>query len=248
MGATMDIRSIELNRGWGLFGHGWKNFTADPLTWVLVVVVFFLISLVLNLIPLLGGVLMAIITPALMAGFLKIAHDIDQGHKVGVSHLFQPIQDQKRRVPLLLLGLVALLATVLMAVVMAVFIGGAVQIGATGESVRFPLAGVGFFGMFVIFMMYLVVFAILAFSIPLVYFRDEELGDAIVASIKGTLTNLGPLVIFSLIYFALAFLAMLPFGLGFLVLAPVVFAALYGAYSEIFPGSLEPEVLEAEEV
>lgn len=243
----MNIRSIELNRGWGLFGRGWKNFASDPLTWVLVVVIFFLISLVLNLIPLLGGVVMAMITPALMAGFLKIAHDIDQGQKVAVGHLFQPIQDRERRVPLLLLGLVALLATVLMAVVVAVFVGSAIQAGGMGEVVQFPLAGIGFFGMFVMFLMYLAVFAILAFSIPLVYFRGEELGDAIVASIKGTLTNLGPLVIFSLIYFVLAFFAMLPFGLGFLVLAPVVFAALYGAYSEIFSGSVEPEVLEAEE-
>ncbi len=242
----MDIRSIELNRGWGLFGRGWKNFIADPLTWVLAVVVFFLISLVLNLIPLLGGVVVAVISPALMAGLLKIAHEVEQGRRVTVGHLFHPIQDQHRRVPLLLLGLVALLATVFMAVVTAVFIGSALQVGAVNEPVQFPLAGIGFFGMFVIFLMYLVVFALLAFSIPLVYFGGVELGDAVVASIRGTVTNLGPLVIFSLIYFVLAFFAMLPFGLGFLVLGPVVVAALYGAYSEIFPISAEPEVIESE--
>jgi uncharacterized membrane protein len=243
----MDISSMELNRGWGLFGRGWNNFKTDPLTWVLVVVIFFLISLVLNLIPLLGGVVVAVISPALVAGFMKIAHDIEQGEKVGVGHLFQPIQDSRRRVPLLLLGLVALLATVVMAVLMAVFVGSAVQIGAAGDAVSMPLAGVGFFGIIVIFLMYLVIFAMLAFSIPLVYFRDVELGDAIVGSIKGTIANIGPLVIFSLIYFVLAFFAMLPFGLGFLILGPVALAAVYGAYTEIFPGSVEPEVLEAEE-
>jgi len=64
--------------------------------------------------------------------------------------------------------------------------------------------------------------------------------------VKGTLLNIGPLVIFSLIYFVLAFFAMIPFALGFLILGPVVLAAVYGAYSEIFDG--QAEVLEAEEV
>ncbi|MEI2421133.1 hypothetical protein V6O07_12740, partial [Arthrospira platensis SPKY2] len=105
--------------------------------------------------------------------------------------------------------------------------------GGMGQPMAFPLAGVGFFGLILILLLYLVVFAVLAFSIPLVYFRGLAIGDAIGASVKGTLANLGPLVIFSLTYFLLAFLAMIPFALGFLVLGPVVLAALFGAYSEI---------------
>jgi uncharacterized membrane protein len=244
----MEIRAIALSRGWGLFGRGWNTFKADWVTWVLSFVIFFVITIVLNLVPLLGGLVMAVITPAFLAGFMKIAHDIEAGETVGVGHLFQPIQDHERRVPLLLLGLVALLAGVVMAVVLALFIGGAAQMGGAGGAVgapmAFPLAGVGFFGFFVIVLLYLAVFAVLAFSIPLVYFRDVAIGDAITASVTGTLKNIGPLVIFSLIYFVLAFFAMLPFALGFLVLGPVALAAVYGAYREIFGGGIE--VLEAE--
>lgn len=246
----MEIRTMPLNRGWGLFGRGWNTFKTDWVTWVLSFVIFFVISFVLNLLPLVGGLLMAVITPALLAGFLKIAHDLEAGETVSVGHLFQPIQDHERRVPLLLLGLVALLAAIVMAVVLVLFVGGAAHMGGAdggmGQPMAFPLAGVGFFGLILILLLYLVVFAVLAFSIPLVYFRGLAIGDAIGASVKGTLANLGPLVIFSLIYFLLAFLAMIPFALGFLVLGPVVLAALFGAYSEIFGG--EAEVLVAEEV
>ncbi len=245
----MEIRTMPLSRGWGLFGRGWNSFKADWVTWVLSFVIFFVISIVLNLVPLIGGLVMAVITPALVAGFMKIARDLEAGETVGVGHLFQPIQDHERRVPLLLLGLVALLAAIVMTVVVALFIGGAAHMagnGGMGQTMAFPLAGVGFFGLIVLVLLYLLIFAVLAFSIPLVYFRGLAIGDAIGASVKGTLLNIGPLVIFSLIYFVLAFFAMIPFALGFLILGPVVLAAVYGAYSEIFDG--QAEVLEAEEV
>lgn len=245
----MEIRAMPLSRGWGLFGRGWNNFTRDWVTWVLSVVIFLVISLVLNLLPVIGGLVMAVITPALTAGFMRIAHDLEAGQTVGVGHLFQPIQDSERRMPLVLLGLVALLAAFVVTVVMTLFIGGTVFMASgdagMGQTMAFPLAGIGVFGMLVFLLLYLAIFAVLAFSIPLVYFRGLPIGEAIAASVKGTLTNIGPLVIFSLIYLVLAVLAMIPLGLGLLILGPVVLAAIYGAYSEIFGSG--PEVLEAEE-
>jgi hypothetical protein len=235
----MEISKIEVSRGWGLFGRGWNTFKGDPVTWILMLIIFIVISIVLNLIPFLGGLILAVISPGLVAGFLKLAHDIEAGNKGGVGHLFQPLQDAERRTPLLLLGLVALAASVLMLIVMAVLLGGAMVMGGgmpdSGGAMPMPLSGIGIFGMLVMFALYLGIFAVLAFSIPLVYFRGAHIGDAIMASINGTLSNIGPLIVFSLIYFVLAIVAMIPFGLGFLVLAPVVFGALYGMYREIFP-------------
>jgi uncharacterized membrane protein len=243
----MEISSMDLNRGWGLYGRGWNNFKRAPLTWVLTIIVFMVISLVLNLIPLLGSLALAVLTPALVAGLLKMAHDVERGETVGVGHLFLPLQDAQRRMPLLLLGVLALFAAIVMVVVMALFMGGAMTVTsvAGGEAGAFPMAGIGFFGLLVMFLLYLLIFAALAFAIPLVYFRGVPIEAGVMGSLRGTVANLGPLIIFSLIYLVLAFIAMIPFGLGLLILGPVVLAAMYGAYSEIFP---EPQVLEGEVV
>jgi len=238
----MHVNKIDVSRGWGLYGRGWNTFKGDPVTWILMVIIFLVLSLVVNLIPFLGGLIMAIVTPVLLAGFLKLAHDVEAGGKGGVGHLFLPLQDAERRNPLLLLGLVALAASVLLVIVMALLLGGAMAMGgglANSGSMMMPLSGIGIFGMLVLFALYLAIFAVLAFSIPLVYFRGAHIGDAIKASISGTLANIVPLIVFSLIYFVLAIIALIPFGLGLLVLGPVVFGALYGMYREIFP---EPEV------
>lgn len=249
----MEISKIDVSRGWGLFGRGWNTFKGDPVTWILMLLIFIVISIVLNLIPLLGGLILAVVSPGLVAGFLKLAQQVEAGGKGSVGTLFQPLQDPQRRNPLLLLGLVALAASVLMVLVMAVLLGGAMALGGgmpdSGGAMPMPLSGIGIFGMLVMFVLYLGIFAVLAFSIPLVYFRKAHIGDAIKASVTGTLSNLGPLIVFSLIYFVLAIVAMIPLGLGFLVLGPVVFGALYGMYREIFPEPEEPvEVLEAESV
>jgi len=239
-GVDMEIASIGVSRGWGLFGRGWKAFKGDPVTWILMLIVFIVISFVLNLIPFLGGLVLAVITPALFAGFLKLAHDVEQGGKGGVGHLFQPLQDPERRTPLLLLGLVALAAAIVVVLVMVLLMGGAMMMGGSvPDSAAMPMAGVGIFGILALFVLYLAIFAVLAFAIPLVYFRGVPIGDAIMASIRGTLANLVPLIVFSVIYLVLAVIAMIPFGLGFLILGPVVFGAMYGAYREIFP---EPAV------
>ncbi len=239
----MDIGRMPLNRGWGLYGRGWKTFTREPLTWVLAMLVFLVLSLVLNLIPLLGALVLSIISPALAAGFLKMAHDTERGEKIGVGHLFLPLQDPDRRTPLLLLGLLALGAAVVVMVIMGLMVGGAMMGAAPNEAPAGPVAALGLFGMLLMFVLYLAIFAALAFAIPLVYFRGLPLGDAVMNSIRGFLANIGPLIIFSLLYFVLAIVAMLPMGLGFLILGPVVFGALYGAYEEIFPEGVE--VLEA---
>ncbi|AGA31779.1 putative transmembrane protein [Thioalkalivibrio nitratireducens DSM 14787] len=232
---------MALNRGWGLFGRGWRIFTGGVVHWILALILFFVISIVLNLIPLIGGLVLAVITPALIAGFLKLAHEIESGREGAVAHLFAPLRDPERRNPLLILGLLALVASLVLGVVAAAFVGGTIMLDETSGmgTGMMPLAGVGFFGLIVLFLLYLAIFAALAFAIPLVYFRGVPIGDAVLASIQGTITNLAPLIIFSVIYFVLAIIAMIPFGLGFLILGPVVLGAVYGAYREIFP---EPEV------
>ncbi len=58
--------------------------------------------------------------------------------------------------------------------------------------------------------------------------------DAIKHSFGGAWKNLLPFVIFMLIYAALSIVAAIPFGLGFLVLLPVVTAANYCSYKDIF--------------
>jgi ABC-2 type transport system permease protein len=36
----MEISKIDVSRGWGLFGRGWNAFKGDPVTWILMLIIF----------------------------------------------------------------------------------------------------------------------------------------------------------------------------------------------------------------
>ena len=51
-----------------------------------------------------------------------------------------------------------------------------------------------------------------------------------------------PLLVFGLIYIVLAAVAMLPLGLGFLILGPVTACAAYASYREVFADTADTVV------
>jgi uncharacterized membrane protein len=72
------------------------------------------------------------------------------------------------------------------------------------------------------------------FAPALVIFRNDEPIAALKASFFACLDNVGAFLVYSLVGLALALLASIPFGLGWLVLAPVYGASSYASYVDVF--------------
>jgi uncharacterized membrane protein len=60
--------------------------------------------------------------------------------------------------------------------------------------------------------------------------------DAIKASFAGSLKNIVPMILYTVIYFVAAIVATIPFGLGWLVLIPLLMITIYASYRDIFGG------------
>jgi uncharacterized membrane protein len=72
------------------------------------------------------------------------------------------------------------------------------------------------------------------FAPALVVFHERSAGEAMKASFVACLRNIVPFLLYGVVAFLLAMLASLPFGLGWLVLGPVLAASLYTGYRDIF--------------
>jgi uncharacterized membrane protein len=72
------------------------------------------------------------------------------------------------------------------------------------------------------------------FAAPLVVFHQLGAIEALKSSFNACLRNIVPFLIYGLILLGLAIVASIPFGLGWLVLGPVLVASLYTAYRDIF--------------
>jgi uncharacterized membrane protein len=92
----------------------------------------------------------------------------------------------------------------------------------------------GFFGFVLGALISLAVTALTYFAVPLVLFRNMEAPLALKASFEGVLANLPAVIVFWIACMVLLVIAVLPAGLGLLVLVPVLLGAAYEAYAEIY--------------
>ncbi len=72
------------------------------------------------------------------------------------------------------------------------------------------------------------------FAPALVVLNDMKAIEAMKLSFIGCMKNLLSLTVFSLLAFLLMFIGSIPFGLGLLLVMPILTASLYAAYQDIY--------------
>jgi uncharacterized membrane protein len=155
-----------------------------------------------------------------------------RGGELELAHLFAGFRRNTGQ--LMLVGVIGFVLTVVAMIPMTLVVGVGAFVGASTTP---SLAGFGI-GMLLAFLVSLALFIpinmAMWFASALVMLQDQSAPRAIGQSFRGCLKNIVPFLIYSLIVFALAMVAAIPFGLGWLVLAPVVLCSVYTAYRDIF--------------
>ena len=240
----MAMMRVDAGRGWGWIVEGWRLFAQAPGIWIVILLIYLGISVVLSFIPFVGGLAYMLLSPVLAGGMLYGAAAQARGEPLEIAHLFRGFQDQERMGPLVLLGAISLAGYVLMALVIFVFMGGGLMIGATIDSATGTvvppeamgglLAGAGLVALLVLLTISLLIAMALFYGVPLVMLGGQNAWPAAQDSIAACSINILPLLVFGLIYLVLGVVAVIPFGLGLLILGPVTVGAVYASYREVF--------------
>ncbi len=237
-------RLLNAGRGAAWWSEGWRVFIASPLLWIGIIVVIVVIAIVLNFIPILGGIVQALLWPVFIGGILLGCHALAVGRPLEFSHLFAGFQEG-RTVPLLILGLVATVAGLVFAFAILMLMFGAMgRSGLTGLMSGDPtaamgsaLAGMGIAALFAV-PIALIAYALFLmawwFAPALVTLNRADVIAALKASFDAAWKNVGALLVFGLIFIGLAIVASIPLGLGWFVLLPVMFGGLYASWREVF--------------
>ncbi|MFZ1643478.1 MAG: BPSS1780 family membrane protein [Candidatus Contendobacter sp.] len=234
---------VDAGRGWAWIVEGWQLFVQAPGIWIVILLIYLGISVVLSFIPFVGGLAYMLLSPVLIGGMLYGAAAQARGEALEIAHLFRGFQDQERMGPLVLLGLISLAGYVLMALVVIVFMGGGLIMGATldstgtvvpPEAMGGLLAGAGLIALLIILVLGALITMVLFYGVPLVMLAGQNAWPAAQDSVAACWINMLSLLVFGLIYLVLAVVATIPFGLGFLVLGPVTIGAVYASYRDVF--------------
>ncbi|TDJ35963.1 MAG: hypothetical protein E2O56_00310 [Gammaproteobacteria bacterium] len=237
----MSYRQVDVSSGWDWYVQGWSLFMKNPGMWLVTALVMMIVLAVLSWFPVIGPPAAALINPALLGGMMYGAQQLARGASFEFPHLFQAFRDSDRTGPMILLGLLPMA----MLLIMVVFFGAAIfsmLMGAllasktAGISGAFSVASV-LFGLLLLIPIGILLYAALFFAIPRVMLDGVNWIEAIKSSLSACLANVVPMILFLVILMVASVLAaVLTSGLGMFLIAPVLIAAMYCAYTEVYSG------------
>ena len=214
--------------------QGWALFAANPGLWIGLTIVLLVIVLGVQIVPLVGTLAAHLLMPVLGAGLLLVCRKIDEGESVQIDDLFAGFKQNAG--PLVMVGVLYMLAMFAIVVIVVVVGGGSVAGGLL--SAQPAGLGVIFGGLMLSLLLSLAlsVPAVMAiwFAPALVFFNNMQPVEALKASFEACMKNVLAFLVYGLIVLVLAFFAALPVGLGFLVLIPVLAGSVYAAYRDVF--------------
>jgi len=227
-------RAVRAARGWSWIAEGWALFRRQPGAWIALIIVALLIFIGMALIPFLGSLAGIVLTPVFAAGVFVACREQDEGRSLSVAHLFAGFRE--RFGTLLSIGFIDLGITIAVSLVV-VLVTGAGLWAVLGGSDPEAIAGMGItlvLAGLVMFALLLPLFMALWFAPALALFHQQGPAEAMKNSFVACLKNIVPFLLYSVILLLLSFVASIPFGLGWLVLGPVIAATLYTSYRDIF--------------
>lgn len=240
----MEIRKLHAARGWIWVKQGYQLIMRNPLLSISLALIGALAIFIALLLPVLGPLLALLLMPVLIAGYMRACRALEEGEDVELRHLFAGFE--KHVAPLVALGGYLLLGMLVTSMAM-VFIGGSefakllegFQASDDPQALFAAMADAGsgialtlLTGLSLMLMMMLA----MQYAPMLVFFSDVPPFAALRASLTGSLRNIIPYTVYSIIMQVIALvLGLLPFGIGLVVLLPLAFTSLYVSYRNIFP-------------
>ena len=229
-------RAVDTGRGWEWIAEGFALFKKQPGTWILILIVLIVCSVVISLVPFIGTLANLLLMQVFMGGVMLGCRALDSGENFEVGCVFAGFKQNTS--DLVVLGLLALVGWIIAFIPAILIMGGGAfmaMMRGGGHMANFGALGLTFLlAMLVGLALALPVYMALWFAPSLIVFNNLKPVDAMKASFLACLKNVVPFLLYGIILIVLCVVATIPLGLGFLVLGPVAIASIYAGYRDIF--------------
>jgi uncharacterized membrane protein len=256
------FRRVPAASGLRWWAQGWRSFMQAPLPWIGLALGFLVVELLLRLLPL-GGLLSQWLSlPLLALGVIFAAtlrRRVARAQQItppgmpldaaGDGALGASGRVWSQRIgPLLLASLLVLALGGVVGAVIVIGLGAVFGLGLAGVGAFARMmtpgmgmaAGMGAVAGSILTLMLLVLLALYLLSVAFWFVNTlVALGgvgpwDAVKLSVRAGFANLAPITVFTVLLLPISIVAILPMGLGLLVLFPVLSAASAASYHEVF--------------
>jgi uncharacterized membrane protein len=234
MDTTMRVAELKASRGAAWLGEAFKLFRAAPVQWMSLCAGWIAMSFALILVPFIGGVIASFLQPVFFASFAIAAFKLTAGERLVMGDLFSGFRRNMRA--LVNLGAMLLLAEIAIFALMALLglpvassSDNTLTIAEYAEQLKGKewILATGF-------ILTVVVKGALWFAPPLIAFHGMSTVQAIRWSVYAAISNLGAMMVYGAALMGLFLAAIIPWGLGLLVVIPMMVISTYIGYREVF--------------
>lgn len=230
----METRNVAAANGWYWIRDGFELFRLNPVIWIALFFIYLLICMALSVVPLIGPIMLNLLAPVFIGGFMMGCRALEAGEELEINHLFAGFKQNTAH--LITVGGLYLAGVIVIVGVIFVMTGGALlAAGEQAQAMADPAkAGVMLLAALVGLTLLLPLIMAYWFAPTLVVFHDIKPVDAMKLSFFACLGNILPFTVYSIVSMVLLVLSAIPLGLGLLVMIPTMTASLYTSYKDIF--------------
>ncbi|MCX7628035.1 MAG: BPSS1780 family membrane protein [Methylophilaceae bacterium] len=228
----MQARNVAAGNGWRWIKEGYALFRLNPAIWIALFFIYLLICMALSFVPLIGPILLNLLAPVFVAGFMLGCKALEAGEELEINHLFAGFKQNAAE--LITVGGLYLAGMIVVAGVVFLLTGGSLLASGDARDLKTAADEGALLTALVGLSLLLPLIMAYWFAPLLVVFHRIKPLDAMKTSFFACLHNIPPFTVYSVISMVLLVLAALPLGLGLLVMIPTMTASLYTSYKDIF--------------
>jgi hypothetical protein len=224
-------RAVEARRAFAWYEDAMRLFKLAPVTWCALGLITLAADLGLQLLPGVGMVVSKLVVPLVECGMLIGAAALDRSKPLSLRYAYAAFSARPAAIAAIVVSAVAVFAAEALTIY---FVSGANLL--TADSAIDDLSSAAIFGSVAIGALASLPLAFVPFA---VLFSEASFADAFASSMRGFALNVAPLLIFAALAVLLVVLGLLLMGVGLIAVYPLLSAATYAAWKDIYAVSRE---------
>jgi hypothetical protein len=224
-------RAVEAKRAFAWFEQAMRLFKLAPVTWCALGLITLATDLALQLLPGVGMLVSKIVVPLVECGMLIGAAALDRSGPLSLRYAYAAFSARPGAIAAIVISALAVFAAEALTIY---FVAGANLLAS--DSGLDQLSSAVVLGSIAIGALVSLPVAFVPFA---ALFSQASFAAAFASSMRGFALNVAPLMIFAALAVLLVALGLLLLGIGLIAVYPLLSAATYFAWKDIFPVARE---------
>jgi uncharacterized membrane protein len=229
----LKIKQVPVANAWAWIVSGFDLFKANPAMWIILFVIYLAIIVPISLIPVIGSLLSTLLAPVFAAGLMWGCKALTLRQDLEINHLFAGFKQNTAQ--LIAVGGIYMASLLVIAVMVVLTLDkDTLSVLMKGGTVSPEQASAMMLPILIAMLFVMPILMAYWFAPVLVGLNNLTAVEAMKLSFMACLKNMLPFLLYGLIFMVLLVIALIPFGIGLLVVIPVMMTSLYTSYADVF--------------